>query len=54
MFENLKTKKTTNLARVSNKSCLKARLQYLQRGYKTCEATSRGTCLMLYFSGFSG
>ena len=47
--------KTTNRAKMSNKRCIKARLQYLQRGYKASEATSRGTCfLLLYFSGFPG
>ena len=35
--------KTTNRAKMSNKRCIKARLQYLQRGYKASEATSRAT-----------
>ena len=29
--------KTTNRAKMSNKQCIKARLQYLQRGYKASE-----------------
>ena len=46
--------KTTNRAKMSNKRCLKARLQYLQRGYKTCEATPQAIIsVLLYFSGFS-
>ena len=36
--------KTTNRAKMSNKRCIKARLQYLQGGYKAREATSRATC----------
>ena len=39
--------KTTNRAKMSNKRCIKARLQYLQRGYKASEATSRATCFAL-------
>ena len=29
--------KTINRAKMSNKQCIKARLQYLQRGYKASE-----------------
>ena len=39
--------KTTNRAKMSNKRCIKARLQYLQPGYKASEATSRATCFAL-------
>ena len=39
--------KTTNRAKMSNKRCIKARLQYLQRGYKASEATSRAACFAL-------
>ena len=40
-----------NRAKMSNKRCIKARLQYLQRGYKAGEATSRVTCFaLLWFS----
>ena len=39
--------KTTNRAKMSNKRCVKARLQYLQRSYKASEATSRATCFAL-------
>ena len=38
--------KTTNRAKMSNKRCIKARLQYLQAGYKASEATSRATDLL--------
>ena len=31
-------------AKMYNKRCIKARLQYLQRDYKASEATSRATC----------
>ena len=41
--------KLTNRAKLSNKRCIKARLQYLQRGYKASEATSRATCFALLF-----
>ena len=37
--------KTTNRAKMSNKRCIKARLQYLQRGYKASEATSPVPCI---------
>ena len=46
--------KTTNRAKMSNKWCIKARLLYLQRGYKASEATSRAACFARYFSGFPG
>ena len=39
--------KITNRAKTSNKQCIKARLQYLQRGYKASEATSQATCFAL-------
>ena len=40
--------KTTNRAKMSNKRCIKARLQYFtQRGYKASEVTSRATCCAL-------
>ena len=32
---------------MSNKRCIKARLQYLQRGYKAGEATSQATYFAL-------
>ena len=38
--------RTTNRAKMSNKRCMKARLQYLQGGYKAREATSRATCFV--------
>ena len=50
--------KTTNRAKMSNKRCIKVRLQYLQRGYKASEATSLATCFALlvftFNSGFPG
>ena len=39
--------KTTNRAKMSNKRCIKARLQHLQRGYKAGEATSKTTYFAL-------
>ena len=39
--------KTTNGAKMFNKRCIKARLQYLQRGDKASEAASRATCFAL-------
>ena len=39
--------KTTKRAKMSNEQGIKARLQYLQRGYKASEATSRATCFAL-------
>ena len=41
--------KTTNRAKMFNKRCIKARLQYLQRGYEASEATSQATCFALLF-----
>ena len=37
---------------MSNKRCIKARLQYLQRGYKASEATSPVTCIALIVAVF--
>ena len=45
--------KPTNRAKMSNKRCIKARLQYLQRCYKASEAASREPPVLLYF-GFPG
>ena len=39
--------KLANRAKLSNKRCIKARLQYLQRGYKASETTSRAPCFPL-------
>ena len=44
-------KQIKNRAKMSNKRCIKARLQYLQRGHKASEATS---LVLLYFIGFPG
>ena len=32
---------------MSNKRCIRARLQYLQRSYKASEATSQAACFAL-------
>ena len=39
--------KITNRAKMSNKLWIKARLQYLQRGYKASETTLQATCFAL-------
>ena len=39
--------KPSNKGKMSNKQCIKARVQYLQRGYKASEATSRAACFAL-------
>ena len=41
-------------SKISNKRCIKARLQYLQHGYKASEVTSREPPVLLYLSGFPG
>ena len=46
--------KTTNRAKMSNNRCIKARLQYLQRGYKAGEKRHHEPPVLLYFSGFPG
>ena len=46
--------KTTNRAKMSNKRCIKARLQYLQRGYKPRVKRHHELPVLLYLSGFSG
>ena len=40
-------KKPTNRGKMSNKRCIRARLQYLQHCYKASEATSRAACCTL-------
>ena len=40
-------KKPTNRGKMSNKRCIRARLQYLQHSYKASEATSRAACFTL-------
>ena len=37
---------------MSNKQCIKVRLQYLERGYKANRSTSRANCFALLLSGF--
>ena len=37
---------------MSNKRCIKVRLQYLERGYKAGRSTSRANCFALLLSGF--
>ena len=37
---------------MSNKRCIKVRLQYLERGYKANRSTSRANCFTLLLSGF--
>ena len=39
--------KMTNRAKISNKLCTEARLQYLQSSYKASEATLQATCFAL-------
>ena len=39
--------KPTNRGKMSNKQCIRARLQYLQHSYKASEATSLAACFTL-------